>query len=264
MEALVSSGRGWPLPLSLRSTLRFSLLSISLASQIIQIHDPVQLPDTITARLGLFSVELHVMQLSRIRSKFLTNRMVHAVQAPGPTKDVRCQIGQEHPGRQVGMNEEGLWDDAGTSIPPGRRAQEIGCHLVDKHMRPRLVQFIKNDQPTLSRRQGFQKVEVPLEQVNVVLSQVVRWRSRRGNVYNRCEDLDTKAGCQVKDIVYEVENGSAVGDHFGYVSPLLDNFLAFASFPLRSSEFARAVCSAAESCKGFPAILKRFFFRRFR
>ena len=73
--------RGRPLPLFLRSLLIVS--SIKLASQVVDVSNPMQAPNTGTILFRFLPGELHVLQLGGVRHEFLAlvalqNRAVHA------------------------------------------------------------------------------------------------------------------------------------------------------------------------------------------
>ncbi len=146
---------------------------------------------------GAFTMELHVVEFIGIRFEFGTAGVPHASQPPSPTEDICHKISKENASSQIRMDKERFRDNARAAIAPIGGAEKIFGHLLNEHMGLGFFQFIKDDQATFAWGKCFQKIEIALEKILVVLAEGVGGRARGLNIDHRGNNLDAVPGGNV-------------------------------------------------------------------
>ena len=109
-----SGGFGWPARAGhcLYFCARlFLLLSVELASQIVDVPDAIQVPNAIFIFSRLLATNCMSCNLVSVRPEFLAIGCGIVTQPPCPAENICSQIGQEHTRCQIGMHEERFGHD---------------------------------------------------------------------------------------------------------------------------------------------------------
>ena len=97
------------------------------------------------------------------------------------------------------MHEEGFRDYATRPVLAYRSLRKVTVHLVDRQVTLRLLQLVEDHNALPPSRIVLKKVEEPLEQIGIVLSQTTR---RSG----KCVDLDDAGKRATLEVPTNVED----------------------------------------------------------
>ncbi|HEX6370937.1 MAG TPA: hypothetical protein VF006_18605 [Longimicrobium sp.] len=107
------------------------------------------------------------------RAQLCARRFRHSGKPKAPREDVRDQIGQLNAGRQLAVHEERLGDDLRRPPAALPGLLEIPVHLLDEKVALDALQLVEHHQARRLPVRVLEKVEVPFEQIRVVLPEKV-------------------------------------------------------------------------------------------